>query len=208
MNMNSLYSMRQHLYRPFEIPPRRREVAQEKILHEPSSSSLFAEVGSGEENNSGGSKRTTEMTSQDQSDPSMFFELMSPITSAQPDQMSASSLAYLGDVVFELFIRSRYVWPSRRMPDLQNKVVSIVRGTFIESFPLTSAEQGVLARGRNANLTARKKGKSVNSAGGASAYQDSTAFEALIGYTYISDKNRFNEMISWMKLELDDLDSK
>lgn len=37
-------------------------------------------------------------------------------------------------------------------------------------------------------------------------YQNSTAFEALIGYTYISDKVRFNEMISWIKLELDRMD--
>ena len=42
--------------------------------------------------------------------------------------------------------------------------------------------------------------------GGASAYQDSTAFEALIGYTYISDKHRLHEMINWIKLELDELD--
>jgi hypothetical protein len=61
-------------------------------------------------------------------DPSMLFELMSPNASVKPEQMSTSSLAYLGDVVYELFIRSRYVWPSRRMSDLQDKVVSIVRG--------------------------------------------------------------------------------
>lgn len=138
-----------------------------------------------------------------------FCELMSPVSSAQPDQMSASSLAYLGDVVFELFIRSRYVWPSRRMPQLQNTVVSLVNAEaqskllqqFVDNFKLTSAEQGVLARGRNASLTARKKGK-----GGESMYQDSTAFEALIGYTYISDKVRFNEMISWVRDELDKMD--
>ena len=58
----------------------------------------------------------------------LLTELMSPISSAQPDQMSASSLAYLGDVVFELFIRSRYVWPQRRMPVLQNTVVGLVNG--------------------------------------------------------------------------------
>ena len=66
---------------------------------------------------------------------------------------------------------------------------------------MTSAEQAVLARGRNASLTARKKGK-----GGESMYQDSTAFEALLGYTYISDKNRFTEMIRWIKDELDKMD--
>lgn len=59
---------------------------------------------------------------------SLLIELMSPVSSAQPDQMSASSLAYLGDVVFELFIRSRYVWPQRRMPVLQNTVVGLVNG--------------------------------------------------------------------------------
>jgi hypothetical protein len=36
--------------------------------------------------------------------------------------------AYIGDVVFELYIRSRHVWPSKRTSDLQNKVVAIVRG--------------------------------------------------------------------------------
>jgi ribonuclease III family protein len=72
---------------------------------------------------------------------------------------------------------------------------------FVDNFTLTSAEQAVLARGRNASLTARKKGK-----GGESMYQDSTAFEALLGYTYINDKVRFTEMISWMKLELDKMD--
>ena len=77
---------------------------------------------------------------------------------------------------------------------------------FIESFTLTSEEQAVLSRGRNANLTARKKGKSANNAKGASAYQDSTAFEALIGYAYITDKQRFNEIISWMKDQLDEMD--
>lgn len=83
---------------------------------------------------------------------------------------------------------------------------SILLQKFIKSFPLTSIEQGVLARGRNAVLTAKKKGKSANNSGGASAYQDSTAFEALIGYTYISDKKRFNEMMTWIQTELDAMD--
>ena len=65
---------------------------------------------------------------QNDDDLSLLTELMSPVSSAQPDQMSASALAYLGDVVFELFIRSRYVWPQRRMPMLQNTVVALVNG--------------------------------------------------------------------------------
>jgi 23S rRNA maturation mini-RNase III len=85
------------------------------------------------------------------------------------------------------------------MDDENLIIVATVR--FIESFPLTPMEQNVLARGRNANMTARKK-----NSGGASAYQDSTAFEALLGYTYICDKDRLHDMIHWITLELDELD--
>ena len=41
-----------------------------------------------------------------------------------------SVVAYIGDVVFELYIRSRHVWPQKRTSDLQNKVVAIVRGKY------------------------------------------------------------------------------
>jgi 23S rRNA maturation mini-RNase III len=79
--------------------------------------------------------------------------------------------------------------------------------SFVETFPLTSLEQSVLSRGRNANLSARKKMKGMsNSGGGATDFQDSTAFEALIGYTYINDKNRFVEMMNALKRDLDKMD--
>jgi hypothetical protein len=115
----------------------------ELVPFQGSSSFLLAEVGSIEAGDNARSDASSEdqhdlpipltktaavASSEEHDDPSMFFELMSPVASAKPDQMSASSLAYLGDVVFELFIRSRYVWPSRRMSNLQDKVVSVVRG--------------------------------------------------------------------------------
>lgn len=58
-------------------------------------------------------------------------ELLSPSKLCNLNQMSGTDLAYIGDVVFELFVRSRYVWPSRRTSDLQNIVVSMVRGAFV-----------------------------------------------------------------------------
>ena len=96
----------------------RHDVMRKETVPNQSTSILFVGAGSSDDDN----------THDEKQDPSMFYELMSPITSAKPDQMSASSLAYLGDVLYELFVRSRYVWPSRRMSDLQNTVVSIVRG--------------------------------------------------------------------------------
>jgi hypothetical protein len=43
-------------------------------------------------------------------------------------RMSTSDLAYIGDAVYELLIRSQMVFPPKRTTDLQNKVVSLVRG--------------------------------------------------------------------------------
>jgi len=49
------------------------------------------------------------------------------------DQVSPVAMAYIGDVVFELFARSRYVWPAKRTTDLQNSVVNLVRGMYMQS---------------------------------------------------------------------------
>lgn len=35
------------------------------------------------------------------------------------------------------------------------------------------------------------------------AYQDSTAFEALIGYIYITDKDRCRELLAWLETVVD-----
>lgn len=59
---------------------------------------------------------------------SSLTELLMPSPKCKPTQMSPTALAYIGDSVFELFVRSRYVWPSRRTTDLQNIVVAKVRG--------------------------------------------------------------------------------
>jgi hypothetical protein len=57
-----------------------------------------------------------------------LLEMLSPQSSCTVNQMSGTELAYIGDVVFELFVRSRHVWPSKRTTDLQNLVVGLVRG--------------------------------------------------------------------------------
>ena len=61
-------------------------------------------------------------------DAQKLLKMLQPISSCDVDQVSPTTLAYLGDVVFELFARSRYIWPSRRTTDLQNIVVNSVRG--------------------------------------------------------------------------------
>jgi ribonuclease-3 family protein len=120
--------------------------------------------------------------------------------------MTPAALAYIGDVVFELFVRCRYVWPNRRMSSLQDVVVNVVRAEtqagllakMTESFSLTNRECHILMRGRNAG------GKRSGSRG--TIYQDATALEALIGYTYITDPTRCSEILQWIQHKLDETD--
>ena len=54
--------------------------------------------------------------------------LFSPDPKCDTTRMSGTDLAYIGDVVFEIYSRSRYVWPSKRTSELQKTVVERVRG--------------------------------------------------------------------------------
>lgn len=58
-----------------------------------------------------------------------LLNLLVPHPSCDVTRMSGTDLAYIGDSVFELFVRSRYVWPPKRTSDLQTTVVDCVRGT-------------------------------------------------------------------------------
>ena len=65
-----------------------------------------------------------------------------------------------------------------------------------ESFPLSEKENQILMRGRNA-VTKSKNRRNP------SAYQDSTALEALIGYIFIEDKTRCQELLAWLETVVD-----
>ena len=119
--------------------------------------------------------------------------------------MGPTALAYLGDVVFELFVRSRKLWPSRRTDDLQQQVVALVNAehqsrllaALLETFQLMPAELQILSRGRNSSTSKANNRKNPK------AYQDSTAVEALIGYLYITDKARLQVLLNWMAVYLE-----
>lgn len=132
-------------------------------------------------------------------------ELLMPIENCNVNQMSGTDLAYIGDVVFELYIRSRHVWPSKRTSDLQNTVVGIVRAEhqshlvaqLKEKFDLSDKEKQILMRGRNAVTRSKNRRNPA-------AYQDSTSFEALLGYLYIEDQQRCCKLLNWLDSIVDE----
>lgn len=131
----------------------------------------------------------------------MFNSPLTEIGSVtQIQQLSPVALAYLGDAVYELYIRSRYLLPPKRSQDYHNQVVAQVRAEtqakhLLSLTPhLTPAELEILRRGRNAAACGPKRvGREI--------YQQATSLETLMGYLYITDPQRLNQLLA--KLDLD-----
>ena len=105
-------------------------------------------------------------------------------------------LAYLGDTVYDLYVRRRLVVTGGRMKDLHRAAVSQVRASAqsealarVEDL-LTEEEQGVVRRARNAK-------QSVPKSATPGEYHRATAFEALLGFLYLLGRTeRLEEILS------------
>ncbi|MBW4650580.1 MAG: Mini-ribonuclease 3 [Kastovskya adunca ATA6-11-RM4] len=115
-------------------------------------------------------------------------------------QLSPASLAYLGDAVYELYIRSYYLLPPRRVSDYHHQVVAQVRAESqaaqLRSLTphLTAPELEILRRGRNA-ATGRPRRLDPE------IYQQATSLETLFGYLYLTDPQRLAQLLTHLKLE-------
>jgi ribonuclease-3 family protein len=113
---------------------------------------------------------------------------------AQIQQLSPQALAYIGDAVFELFIRGCYLLPPRRLQTYHQQVVNQVRAeqqaaSLQTLLPhLTSEETAILKQGRNA---APSRGRRADAA----VYGQATGFEALLGYLYLKDPERLTQLL-------------
>lgn len=115
-------------------------------------------------------------------------------------QVSPASLAYLGDAVYELYIRSCYLLPPRRISDYHNQVVAQVRAeaqaNHLRSLQphLTAPELEILRRGRNAATgSPRRLDPEI--------YQQATSLETLMGYLYLTDPQRLIQLLAHLELD-------
>lgn len=98
-------------------------------------------------------------------------------------------LAYIGDAVYELLIRTRVISRgSMRVSKMHKKSASLVKAETqanlikILSEELTEEELAVYKRGRNAkSVTTAKHATMID-------YRMATGFEALVGYLYLTDQ--------------------
>lgn len=114
-------------------------------------------------------------------------------------QMKSLALAYMGDAVYELHIRTHLLQSGHVKPDnLHRQAVTFVSAKsqatvimyWLEESYLTDEEVGVVRRGRNAKSGSVPKNTSIQ------IYRHSTGFEALIGYHYLLDnQERLTELL-------------
>lgn len=122
--------------------------------------------------------------------------------SVQPRQLSPLVLAYIGDSIYDLVIKTYLIDSKGNMP--VNKLNRMSSGLVkaqtqsemigkIEHM-LDDEEEGVYKRGRNAKSYTSAKNASITD------YRRATGFEALMGYLYLS--GRYSRMMELIKVAL------
>jgi len=116
-------------------------------------------------------------------------------------EMNALTLAYLGDAVYELYIRDYLVKKGGKQNILHRKAISFVSAAaqskiihYLQPF-LHEDEQMMVRRGRNAKSYTVPKNTDVI------VYRYSTAFEALIGYLHVTKNQDRLEQIIQMAID-------
>ncbi len=110
--------------------------------------------------------------------------------------------AYVGDCIFELYIRTNLVNKTNLKPHkLHIETIKYVKAKAQAEFlkkiqdKLTEEEKDIVRRGRNTQNHHTPKNSNVLE------YSHATAFEALIGYLYLTKKfTRLKEIFEFLKI--------
>ncbi len=119
-------------------------------------------------------------------------------------ELSPLTLAFLGDSVYELFVRAKILsGGSRPAGELHNIAVGYVKAkaqacaarAILDS--LSEEELSVFKRGRNTNIHTVPKHADMTD------YRQATGLEALVGYLFLTGQNeRLNEILECIFAEL------
>jgi ribonuclease-3 family protein len=112
------------------------------------------------------------------------------------NSLSSLALAFVGDAVFNLFIRTMLVGSGKKVKGLHKDSVKFVKASAqaeiikkIEGF-LSDKERSIFKTARNTKVNTIPKNADIMD------YHYSTGFEALLGYLYLTGQNeRLNKIL-------------
>lgn len=122
----------------------------------------------------------------------MGFDLLkNKFTMQEAKQLNPLVLAFVGDAVYEVFIRSHLVDKNREMSvhKLHVKAISYVKAhaqsEFVKALEeiFTEEEMSIFKRGRNSKSATVPKNADVQE------YKAATGFESLVGFLYLTEQN-------------------
>ena len=122
---------------------------------------------------------------------------------------SPLSLAFIGDCVFDLVVKTVMVEKANRSANILHRKTSVIvraqsqarmASWFTEEGILSDEELAIYKRGRNAKSATTAKNASVGD------YRKATGLEALIGYLYLN--NRTARVVELIKTGMDLLEDK
>ncbi|MGX7195889.1 Mini-ribonuclease 3 [Enterococcus olivae] len=116
-------------------------------------------------------------------------------------QLNGLALAYVGDAIYEVYIRDYLVSQGQTRPNQLHRMAthfvsakaqaSLVQA-MLEAAILTEEEENFYRRGRNSKSHTSAKNADITT------YRISTGFEALMGYLHLTEqKERLEELIQW-----------
>ncbi|MGP4042246.1 Mini-ribonuclease 3 [Gracilibacillus sp. D59] len=127
------------------------------------------------------------------------------MTKQQPREMKSLTLAYMGDVIYEKYVREYLINKGTvKVQELHQHAVRFVKATsqakivhkWLDTNQLTLEELAIVKRGRNAKSGSVPKNTSVQ------AYRYSTAFEALIGFLYLDQQHERLELLITQAIDI------
>ncbi|KAH0449848.1 hypothetical protein IEQ34_020540 [Dendrobium chrysotoxum] len=112
---------------------------------------------------------------------------------------NAASLAYIGDCIYELYARRHFLFPPLSINDFNERVMKVVRcesqdlllKKLLAEDYLTEEERDVLRWGKNKSSNKTKTTKRV----GVAIYNSASSLETLIGYLYLTDVKRLEDLM-------------
>lgn len=115
------------------------------------------------------------------------------------EEFALKNYAHIGDAVWEVFVRDYVIHQTSNSKQLHKMTTDRVNATFQKdmlafiSDCLTEEEQELVRRARNLSIPVGRRAIQHD-------YRLATAFEVLIGFWYLHDKNRLNLFYEKFKL--------
>ena len=116
-------------------------------------------------------------------------------------EINLRNYAYLGDAIWELFIRKKTIYITNNAQKLHKITTELVKTHtqyellhFLED-KLTPEELEITRRARNLPIPVGRRNIQTE-------YRQATAFETLIGWWYVNNKTRYDEIIKLIETKI------